>query len=86
MLLWADEIGGLTLHLPTQGHTEVEVPQFYDNGSKDWRINPDHTANKLYKEFSKKKLSKDTMKLLSTAAYLGAEFVYTMASIREIVM
>jgi len=68
----ADEVGGLTLHLPTRLHTEVEAPQFYDNGSKDWRINPGRTANKLHKEFSKK-LGEDTMKHLSSAAYLGAK-------------
>jgi len=71
-LFLADEVEGLTLHLPTRLYAETEVPQFYDNGSKDWRINPGRTANKLHKEFGKK-LNEDTMKHLSSAAYLGAE-------------
>ena len=70
-LYLADEVGGLTLHLPTRLCTHGQT-QFYDNGSKDWKTNPGCTANKLHKEFSKK-LDEDTLQHLTLAETVGAK-------------
>jgi len=73
-LFLVDEVGGLTLHLPTRLCTESIIPQFYDSGLKDWKTNPGRTANKLHKEFSKK-LNEETLQQLKIAETVGAKLL-----------
>ena len=73
-LFFCEEVGELTLHLPTRLCTEGEAPQFYDNGLKDWKNNPGCTANKLHQEFSKK-LHEDTLQHLTLADTVGANLL-----------
>ena len=63
-LYLTDEVGELTLHLPTWLCTDGQT-QFYDNGLKDWKTNPSHTAHKL--------LDKETLHHLTLAETVGAK-------------